>query len=175
MLGGESRHAALQRARRSTDRPLVSLSELDQPADDESSGTLEQRVERAEAMYRSLVASLPAITYAESLEDGRTLSISPNIIDLLGYTESEWMGDPLFWLEIIHPDDRDRVVESCRVANELGQPWEDEYRLYTRNGSIVWVRDRATLVQGSRGQPLCWQGVMWDITVEKAAEGSFPD
>jgi len=151
----------------------VSISQLAQPPDDDASGgSLEERVERAEAMYRSLVASLPAITYAESLDDGRTLSVSPNVVDMLGYTEREWMGDSLFWMKIIHPDDRDRVVESCRLANETGQPWDSEYRLYARDGRIVWVRDRATLVQGSMGQPLCWQGVMWDITAEKTAEGA---
>ena len=151
----------------------MSIPQLAQPSDEDDAGaSLEARAERAEAMYRSLVASLPAITYAEALDDGRTLSVSPNVQDLLGYTEDECMVDSLFWLQIIHPDDRDRVVESCRVANETGEPWEDEYRLFASDGRIVWVHDRATLVQGSSGQPLCWQGVMWDITPQKAAEES---
>ena len=150
----------------------MTLFQLAQPPDDDDTGeSPEERAERAEAMYRSLVAFLPAITYAESLDDGRTLSISPNVVDMLGYTEHDWMGDSLFWMQIIHPDDRDRVVESCRLANESGQPWDSEYRLYAKDGHIVWVRDRATLVQGSMGQPLCWQGVMWDVTTEKTAGG----
>ena len=153
----------------------MSISQLAQPpAEDGDGDSLEARAERAEAMYQSLVASLPAITYAESLDDGRTLSVSPNVVDMLGYTEREWMGDSLFWMKIIHPDDRDRVVDSCRLANESGRPWDSEYRLYARDGRIVWVRDRATLVQGSMGQPLCWQGVMWDITAEKAASEGGP-
>src|SRR5204863_6036705 len=52
------------------------------------------RAETSEAMYRSLVASLPAITYAEALDDGRTLSISPQIEALLGCSQAEWMADP---------------------------------------------------------------------------------
>jgi PAS domain S-box-containing protein len=123
-------------------------------------------------MYRSLVQSLPGITYAEALDDGRTLSISPQIVDMLGYTESEWMSDSLLWTRIMHPDDRDRIIESCRRANETGESWEAEYRMIARDGRVVWVRDRATLVEGSQGQPLCWQGVMWDISTEKAADES---
>jgi PAS domain S-box-containing protein len=152
----------------------VSSAQLSEPSsgDGSSSESLEDRVERAEAMYRSLVESLPGITYAEALDDGRTLSISPQIVNMLGYTEGEWMSDSLLWVQLMHPDDRDRVVESCRVANETGQPWRDEYRMIARGGRIVWVRDQAMLVQGSQGQPLCWQGIMWDVTAEKAASGN---
>lgn len=149
----------------------MTLFQLAQPPDDEAGGdSLEQRVERAEAMYRSLVQSIPGITYAEALDDGRTLSISPQIVEMLGYTEGEWMGDSLLWVKLMHPYDRDRVVESCRVANETGRPWSDEYRMIARDGRTVWIRDEAHLVTGSKGQPLCWQGVMWDVTARKAAE-----
>ena len=128
------------------------------------------RAERAEAMYRALVAQLPAITYAEALDDGRTLSISPQVETLLGYTQDEWMQDALLWVELMHPEDRDRVIESCEEANRKQEPWRAEYRMLTRDGRVVWIRDEAVLVRGSRGQPLCWQGVMMDITAEKGAE-----
>jgi PAS domain S-box-containing protein len=132
--------------------------------------TLAERAERAEAMYRSLVERLPAITYAEALDDGRTLSISPQVEAVLGYTQEEWMENPLLWLELMHPDDRDRVVESCHTANQTREPFRTEYRMIARDGRVVWIRDEAALVKGSHGQPLCWQGVMLDITTQKRAE-----
>lgn len=152
------------------------MFQLAQPPDDDPSGdSLEDRVERAEAMYRSLVQSLPGITYAEALDDSRTLSIGPQIVDVLGYTESEWMSDSLLWIKLMHPNDRDRVIESCRRANETGEPWRDEYRMIARDGRTVWIRDEAHLVHGSKGQPLCWQGVMWDVTAEKATIEGAPE
>ena len=42
--------------------------------------------------------------------------------------------------------------------------------MIARDGHVVWIREEATLVWGSEGQPLCWQGVMHDITKEKEAE-----
>jgi PAS domain S-box-containing protein len=122
------------------------------------------RAERAEAMYRSLVESLPGVTYSESPGDSGSLSISPQIEDLLGYTQDEWIGDPHLWEEVLHPDDRDWVVASCHEANATASSWMAEYRVITRDGRVIWVRDRATLVRGSDGNPLCWQGVMVDIT-----------
>ena len=122
------------------------------------------RAERAEAMYTSLVDSLPGVTYSESLDDQRTLSISPQIKELLGYTQEEWMADPGLLDEVMHPEDREWVEASCAEANKSGVSWRAEYRMIARDGRVVWVRDIATLVRSNDGQPLCWQGVMLDIT-----------
>src|SRR5262245_41911674 len=116
------------------------------------------RAERAEAMYSSLVESLPGVTYSESLDDARTLSISPQIEALLGYTQDEWIENPRTWVDAMHPDDRDWVEASCASANESGAVWRAEYRMIARDGRVVWVRDIATIVRGKDGNPLCWQG-----------------
>lgn len=123
--------------------------------------------ERADAKYRSLVELVPAITYTEDVDTGRTFAVSPQIETILGYTPEEWMGEASFCTDCVHPDDRDRVVAACELANQAGEPYDVEYRMIARDGSIVWIRDEAVLVRGSNGQPLCWQGVMHDITRQK--------
>jgi PAS domain S-box-containing protein len=121
-------------------------------------------VDRAEAKYRSLIELPTAITYTEDFESGRTYAISPQIEAILGYTQEEWMGEASLCTDRIHPDDRDRVIAACELANQAGQPYSAEYRMIARDGRTVWIRDEAVLVRGSNGQPLCWQGVMHDIT-----------
>ena len=128
------------------------------------------RAEEAEAKYRSLIELLPAITYAEALDSGRTFAVSPQVETILGYTQEEWMGEASLWIDRIHPDDRERVVTACHLANEAKEPFNEEYRIIARDGRIVWIRDRAMLVQGSHGEPLCWQGVMLDITPQEQPE-----
>jgi len=125
------------------------------------------RAAEAEAMYEALVLQVPGITYAESLDDGRTMSISPQVETLLGYSQEEWMNNPLLWVELIHPDDRKRVVDCCDDAYRTRQTFRAEYRMITRDGRVVWIEDVATLVEDSRGRPLCWQGVMLDVTRRK--------
>ena len=127
------------------------------------------RAEEAEALYRTLVERLPAITYTETIDEGNTLSISPQVEDVLGYTPEEWMGNDI-WVRILHPDDRKRVVEACHAANAERRPYHDEYRMNTKDGRTVWIRDEAEIVWGSDGRPLCWQGVMTDVTSQRGAE-----
>jgi PAS domain S-box-containing protein len=125
------------------------------------------RADEAEAKYRSLIALVPAITYAEALDTRRTFSISPQVEATLGYTPEEWLGGPDRWEGCLHPEDRERVVSSCKRANELREPWCEEYRVIAKDGRVIWIHDEAVLVRGSNGQPLCWQGVMVDVTAQR--------
>ncbi|HEY1331833.1 MAG TPA: PAS domain-containing protein [Actinomycetota bacterium] len=114
------------------------------------------------------------IPYTESLGDGRTISIGPQVESVLGFTQQEWMENALLWVDLMHPEDRDRVVEACEQANRTGRTFRSEYRMIARDGRVVWVRDEASLVMGSHGQPLCWQGVMIDVSSERAQEKDRP-
>ena len=98
---------------------------------------------RAEAKYRLLVEQLPAVTYiAELGANGRWLYVSPQIEDLMGYTAEEWMASRNQWVEALHPDDRQQVLTEEQRAIESGTAFEAEYRLITKGGGEVWVRDR---------------------------------
>jgi PAS domain S-box-containing protein len=130
------------------------------------------RPDEAEAMYRSLVDLVPAITYVEALDTRRTFSISPQIESILGFTPEEWLGDSLRWESCLHPDDKDRIVASCARANETHEPWREEYRVIAKDGRTVWIHDQAVLVRGSDGRPLCWQGVMVDVTAQRGASSA---
>jgi PAS domain S-box-containing protein len=124
--------------------------------------------DEAEAKYRSLVELVPAITYVEAMDTRRTFSISPQLESILGFTPEEWLGDASRWENRLHPGDKERIVSACKLANERLEPWSEEYRLIARDGRTVWIHDEAVLVRGSSGQPLCWQGVMVDITAKRA-------
>jgi PAS domain S-box-containing protein len=101
-----------------------------------------------------------SIAYTEGLGEGRTYSISPEVEAVLGYSQAEWMADPMIWVRLLHLEDRDRVVEVCRAANEALVPFRAEYRMIARDGRVVRICDEAVVVYGSQGQPLCWQGMM---------------
>ncbi len=128
----------------------------------------------AEARYQALVEQLPAVTYVTAIRsNARTTYISPQITPLLGYTPEEWRERPLLWLELLHPDDRDRVVAANDHSNAVLGPFSVEYRLIARDGRIVWVRDEALVIFDGEGAPSHWQGVMLDITGQKTAEADL--
>jgi PAS domain S-box-containing protein len=127
------------------------------------------RLAETEARYRTLIEQIPAITYIETAGSGNAEYFSPQTREILGYGPEEW-GSWDEWLQAIHPEDRERVVEADRETNESGEPFRCEYRLIAKDGHVVWVRDEARLVRGDGGEPLYRQGVRFDITAEKGAE-----
>jgi PAS domain S-box-containing protein len=122
-------------------------------------------------VYRALVEGIPAILYIDKPDEFSTnFYTNPQAVDVLGYTQEEWGTTPELWIEKIHPDDVDRVVEENRRSNEAGDRFFSVYRMLAKDGRMVWIRDEALLVRDEDGAPLHWRGIMLDITAQKEAE-----
>jgi PAS domain S-box-containing protein len=136
----------------------------------------EARLRKLEARYRTLVEGIPAVTFMASLDesgDERELYVSPQVEALLGFTQKEWLEDPVLWYTRLHPDDRDRWHDEFARTCSTGEPFQSVYRFVARDGRIVWVHGEAKLVCDDDGRPLFLQGVAFDITAIKEAEGEL--
>jgi diguanylate cyclase (GGDEF)-like protein/PAS domain S-box-containing protein len=121
--------------------------------------------------YRSIVEHIPAITYVDALQDtAPTLFISPQVERVLGYTVEEWLDDTDLWPRILHPDDRERAIAENSRHNETGEPFSLDYRLFAKDGRIVWVHDEASIVRDEQGVPRYSHGVMLDVSDRKRGD-----
>lgn len=124
----------------------------------------QQRLQQAEAKYRTLVEQLPLATYINDLDvPGQTTYMSPQIEELLGYPASEWLR-PDFRAQVIHPDDREVVLAELQRTYEKGEAFRMEYRLIAADGRTVWVLDEAVFVRNDEYRPLLLQGHIVDVT-----------
>ncbi|HEY7478326.1 MAG TPA: PAS domain-containing protein [Actinomycetota bacterium] len=136
---------------------------------------LEYEAHEAEDRFRRVVEQLPAIVYLEAVqrvpeEPGRMLYVSPQVESILGFSPDEWLRDPIAWARQFHPDDRARIRQDYARVERTGRPLRAEYRMYTRTGEIRWFRDEAILVRDPDGEPMHWQGMMFDVTAEHTSE-----
>jgi PAS domain S-box-containing protein len=135
--------------------------------------TAEAKAVETEFRYRTLASQIPAITYIWTpTPDGPTFGItryvSPQVETILGFTQEEWTGKADFWLEHLHPEDRDRVVESARRVLPIGEAFSLRYRLIAADGSVVWIRDEGRCIGfDDRGRPTEWQGIMLDVSEDE--------
>ncbi|MEA2557512.1 MAG: hypothetical protein QOG88_1050 [Actinomycetota bacterium] len=126
----------------------------------------------AELRYRTLVEQVPAIVYTE-LEDAgstggtRITFMSPQAEMILGYRAEEFMLDPTLWDRLLHQDDAERVSLENLQADATGAPFDFEYRMIARDGTIRWFRDISRLVEGDGAR--YWHGVLVDITGQQQA------
>lgn len=131
----------------------------------------EDRLHEAEERYRSLVETIPAAIYIDTVDElSKGIYMSPQVEQIFGYSPEDWLAHPELWEQGLHPDDRDEVVGRIERLNREGAPFESEYRFRHPGRGWVWVQDQAVVIRGEDGRPLFSQGVMFDVTQRKQAE-----
>nr|QLH55593.1 sensory box histidine kinase [Myxococcus xanthus] len=99
----------------------------------------------------------------------RFIFVSKQAERLLGYPVEQWLKEPHFWIEHLHPDDRDWASTYCHSAVEQCLPHEFEYRMLAADGRVVWLRDIVTVLS-KNGRAHRLQGVMVDVTEQHQAQ-----
>ena len=90
-----------------------------------------------------------------SADETRFVYLSPQTREIVGYTAEELIADPSHLGRMLHPDDRDRVISLNDWCERTGQPFDSEYRVIAKDGTVVWLDHRARFTAwagtGSRG------------------------
>lgn len=93
---------------------------------------------------------------------------------VLGYPELAGETDLDWWIDRLHPDDRDRVLSKQTAAYEAGDEYlSDEYRFLNAAGEWIDVRSRCVIVRDEKGEPVRLVGSMLDVTQQKKAEAEL--
>src|SRR5580700_4963430 len=124
-----------------------------------------------EARYRVLLDQIPAVVFMAYLDEGiGEAYVSPQIESALGFSQQEWLEDPVRWYRQIHPDDKDRWSTEAADMFFSGTPLRSSYRVMARDGRVVWFHCEARLVRREDGEPWFIHGVGFDITELKQVQ-----
>ncbi len=134
---------------------------------------LELSLRTSDAHHRFLLDHVPAVIYALANDAEQTrLYFSPRHVELTGYTLAETLTNPGHWLNLVHPDDRERTAAENARADVTGDRFRAEYRLRRKDGAYVWVLDECVPVRDDDGNIVTWQGVLVDITDRVTAQAA---
>lgn len=123
------------------------------------------------ARYRILVEQIPAVVFMAFFDKGiGEAYVSPQIEALLGFTQEEWLNDPVRWYRQVHPDDKTRWSVEAAQMFLTGEPLRSVYRVLARDGRVVWFHCEARMVRRADGRPWFIHGVGFDITELKQTE-----
>ncbi len=124
-----------------------------------------------EAKYRALVEQIPAVVFMAYLDKGiGEAYVSPQIEAALGFSQSEWLEDPVRWYQQIHPDDKMRWSVEAAEMFLSGKPLRSAYRVVARDGRVLWFQCEAKMIRREDGRPWFIHGVGFDITERKGLE-----
>ena len=162
-LGREEAEAILSR--------LASVFLHNTPPSPENVDNSDNGLPSRESMYRILVEQILAVVFIAYLDGGISEAyVSPQIEKTLGFSQEEWLEDPIRWYRQVHPEDKDRWSMDAAHLFLTGDRFRSAYRVIARNGSVVWFDCEIRMVRRKDGRPWCIHGVGFDISELKRAE-----
>jgi PAS domain S-box-containing protein len=133
-----------------------------------------QSDELAKYRFRNLSKELShTIVWEANATNPQYTFVSQSAEKVLGYPIQKWLTEPNFWVNLIHPEDRQWTVALSNKEIGHSRDYELEYRCLAADNRVVWLRDRACIIRDEQGQISKRRGMMVDITLTKHAEAEL--
>jgi PAS domain S-box-containing protein len=121
-------------------------------------------------LFQNIVDEVDAILWRGDAATGRYTFVSRRAEELLGFPASRWIDEPDFWLERIHPEDREWAASYRRKQLRERVEHEAEYRVVANDGRTFWFREVVRVIQRRPDEPAALYGMMVNITKRKKVE-----
>lgn len=132
----------------------------------EAAAAAAAEIRLSEERYRSLVQGGAQVVWVAA-PDGSMKEDSPEWRWITGQTQEQYAG--FGWLNVVHPEDRERVERDWRECVRTGKIFDDRYRIRTKNGSYRHYDVRAVPIERD-GKIAEWVGASSDVTSQREAE-----
>lgn len=129
----------------------------------------ELALQDSKTRFQEITRTVSQLFFIQSAKTGELLYISPAYEKIWGRTCESLYQSPESWLEAIHPDDRQLVIDSLEQQFQ-GNLVRREYRILRPDGEVRWIAADVSLVYDEQGAPLRFVGIAEDITERKQAE-----
>ena len=158
-------HITTSLVRGADGRPIHFISVLH---DISSQKHAEEQQHETELRFRQVTENIREVFWLTDPSKDEVLYVSPAYEEIWGRSRAAAYSSPRDWVDAIHPEDRDRVLDAARTK-QITRGYDEEYRVVRPDGSVRWIRDRAFPVQDEHRRVIRVAGVAEDITEHKQA------
>jgi PAS domain S-box-containing protein len=131
----------------------------------------EEKLWESEENFRRLVETTATVIWQADIDTWMFNYVGPQAVKLLGYPLEQWYEKD-FWISHLHPEDRERAINTCLTMSKSTQEFDFEYRMIRASGEVVWIHNIVNC-QRHDGEPIQLRGLMLDITERKRAESEL--
>jgi PAS domain S-box-containing protein len=129
----------------------------------------ESALRQSEERFRQLAENIREVFWLSTPDKSRMIYVSPGYELIWGRSCQSLYDSPRDWVDAIHPDDREQVLQAALREQATGI-YDKEYRIMHPDGAIRWIRDRAFPVRDARGEIYRIAGIAEDVTEREEAQ-----
>jgi PAS domain S-box-containing protein len=130
---------------------------------------VEEALRESQEKYRLLVDTMPSIVY-KGYKDWSVEFLDEKIEVLTGHRMKEFNSGRMKWSELVVEEDIAGARETFIRALKTDKSYVREYRIKAKNGGVIWIQERASILCDDEGEIDYVSGVFFDITERKRAE-----
>ncbi len=128
----------------------------------------------SEERYKNIIENLQEVLWTAENINGkpRAFYYTASTEKITGFPRKQFIDDPKLWYKIIYPDDLHRVINELKnlYRNPVNDYGALEYRILHKQGSIIWIRNKITVVRNKQGGIEKIFGLVNDISESKKNE-----
>ncbi|HEY9808790.1 MAG TPA: PAS domain S-box protein [Halomicronema sp.] len=128
----------------------------------------QEALRASEEKFRQIAENIHEIFWMSDAEMTKILYVNSAYEQIWGRTRESLYANALSFLEVVHPEDRERVMTN--MEKNAAKSIENEYRIIRPDGSIRWISDSRFPIKNSAGEIYRRVGVSQDITERKRVE-----
>jgi PAS domain S-box-containing protein len=123
----------------------------------------------------TLMSNLPGMAYRCRFDAYRTIEfVNDGCTELTGYKPNQLINNKeIVFLDLIHPDDQERLTKNIEIALKKHQVYKFDYRLLTARDDEKWVWEQGQGIYSEQGELQALEGFISDITEQKRAEAAL--
>ncbi|MBE8726738.1 PAS domain S-box protein [Flavobacterium hungaricum] len=133
----------------------------------------ETRILESEEKFKLIANNIPGTVYLSKFDAFSTkIFLNDEVLNLTGYSKSEFIENNLSFLSLIHHDDKEEVINNQIDNLQKGMPLHNVYRIKRKTGEYIWVEEFGDVIK-KEDEIEFVGGIYFDITNKKEIEDAI--
>ncbi|OAZ05032.1 sensory/regulatory protein RpfC [Flavobacterium succinicans] len=130
----------------------------------------EKLIHKSEEKFKLIANNIPGTVYLSKFDKyASKVYITDSIEKLTGYSKNDFLEQKIFLINLIHPEDRELVIEKQNRNFNNKQPNHDRYRIKKKSGQYIWIEEFSDAIKKDNTIEYIG-GILFDITNQKETE-----
>lgn len=124
----------------------------------------EKLIHKSEEKFKLIANNIPGTVYLSKFDEFATkVYLNDSIEELTGYSKLDFLEQKISLMDLLHPEDKELVIEHQNRNFNEGKPYHDRYRIRKKSNEYIWIEEFSDAIRKENVTEYIG-GILFDIT-----------